>query len=99
MIFSGGYTIQVKDLPWAQATAAPPGCREESFRQFVRSYLDSAGSDHPCAELLETIERLLIDEALRRCQGNQTHAAQLLGLARPTLHAKLQKYGLHGRDE
>jgi nitrogen regulation protein NR(I) len=99
MIFSGGYTIQVKDLPWAQTATAPDGSREESVRQFVRLYLDSAGNNHPHAELLETIERHLIDEALRRCKGNQTHAAQLLGLARPTLHAKLQKYGLPARDE
>jgi DNA-binding protein Fis len=41
----------------------------------------------------------LIAEALRRCQGNQTHAAQLLGLPRPTLHAKLQKFGLDARGE
>ena len=49
--------------------------------------------DHACEELLEKIERLLIVEALRRSQGNQTHAARLLGLPRPTLHARMQKYG------
>ncbi|HEY2146306.1 MAG TPA: sigma-54 dependent transcriptional regulator, partial [Pirellulales bacterium] len=99
MIFSGGYTIQVKDLPWVQSSSAAGGSPEETFRQLVQSYLDSARSDRPHADLLERVERALIDEALRRCEGNQTHAAQLLGLARPTLHAKLQKYGLRARDD
>ncbi len=99
MIFSGGYTIQVKDLPWAQSSSAAGDSQEEAFRRLVRSYLDSARSDRPHADLLERVERVLIDEALRRCEGNQTHAAQLLGLARPTLHAKLQKYGLRARDD
>jgi len=43
------------------------------------------------------VEKHLLAEALRRTHGNQTHAARLLGLARPTLHAKMQKLGL--RDE
>jgi DNA-binding protein Fis len=31
---------------------------------------------------------------MRLHQGNQTHAAKFLGLARPTLKAKLDKYSL-----
>ncbi len=99
MIFSGGYTIQVHDLPWAQSPAASAGADEDSFRQLVRTYLDSYRGDHAYAELLERVERLVIAEALRRSDGNQTHAAQLLGLPRPTLHAKLQKLDLDTRTE
>jgi DNA-binding protein Fis len=98
MIFSGGYTIQADDLPWGQGSQADSGPSDEAFRQLVRSYLDSCIGEQAYAVLVERIERLLITEALRRSAGNQTRAAQLLGLPRPTLHAKMQKFGLHDRD-
>jgi DNA-binding protein Fis len=33
-------------------------------------------------------------EALRLTGGNQTHAARILGLTRPTLQAKMQRHGI-----
>ncbi len=102
MIFAGGYTIQAHDLPWtlrvdaqAPASAASPS-GEEQWLNLIRAHLTSYTGDHACEELMEKLERLLIVEALRRSQGNQTHAARLLGLPRPTLHARMQKYGMHG---
>jgi DNA-binding NtrC family response regulator len=106
MIFTGGYTIQVNDLPprlrrEAQTTPAgttvTPG--DESYLSLIQAHLDSYGGDHAHEELMERVERLLIMEALRRSQGNQTHAGRLLGLPRPTLHAKMQKFGLQGRGD
>jgi nitrogen regulation protein NR(I) len=99
MIFSGGYTIQLDDLPWAQSSRTPSGPTEETYRQLVRAYLDASSSDRAYVEFVERFERLLIVEALRRSGGNQTRAAQLLGLPRPTLHAKMQKFGLHDRSD
>ena len=104
MIFAGGYTIQAHDLPWTVRTdpQAPAGeadpAGEEQWLSLIRAHLASYAGNHACEELLEKIERLLIVEALRRSQGNQTHAARLLGLPRPTLHARMQKYGMHGRE-
>jgi two-component system nitrogen regulation response regulator GlnG len=37
---------------------------------------------------------IIISEALNLTDGNRTRAAQLLGLSRPTLHSKIDKYGL-----
>ena len=105
VIFAGGYTIQAHDLPWsvridpqAPAGAVDPSS-DEPWLNLIRAHLIAYGGGHACEELLEKIERLLIVEALRRSQGNQTHAARLLGLPRPTLHARMQKYGMHGREE
>ena len=44
------------------------------------------------AEFMEMTEKLLLAEALEQAHGNQTQAAKLLGIARPTLKAKLDKY-------
>lgn len=44
------------------------------------------------AEMVEDMEKLLIDKALEVCHGNKLHAAQLLGISRPGLYKKLQKF-------
>ncbi len=43
---------------------------------------------------LEHNELSLIKEALMRCDFNQTHAAELLGISRDALKRKIKKYGL-----
>ncbi len=43
---------------------------------------------------LEEVERVLIQKALERAQGNVTQAAEALGLSRSGLYRRLQKYGL-----
>ena len=40
------------------------------------------------------VERALLASILDRSNGNQTHAAEMLGLNRNTLRAKLAKYKL-----
>ena len=42
----------------------------------------------------EAEEERLVREAMGRCNGNISGAAKLLGISRPTLYAKLKKYGL-----
>ena len=37
---------------------------------------------------------ILVSEALNLTDGNRSRAAKLLGLSRPTLHSKIEKYGL-----
>ncbi|MDY6463631.1 MAG: sigma-54 dependent transcriptional regulator, partial [Bacteroidales bacterium] len=39
-------------------------------------------------------EERLIREAVERCNGNISAAAKLLGISRPTMYAKMKKYGL-----
>jgi transcriptional regulator with GAF, ATPase, and Fis domain/tetratricopeptide (TPR) repeat protein len=43
---------------------------------------------------IERLERALIREALARCEGNQTRAAEALGLSRFGLQKKLRRYGI-----
>jgi DNA-binding protein Fis len=37
---------------------------------------------------------ILVGEALNLTHGNRSQAAKLLGLSRPTLHSKIEKYRL-----
>jgi DNA-binding protein Fis len=37
---------------------------------------------------------MLVGEALNLTGGNRSRAAKLLGISRPTLHAKIDKYHL-----
>ncbi|WP_291067098.1 sigma-54 dependent transcriptional regulator [Hydrogenophaga sp.] len=51
----------------------------------------------PCgtlAERLDTIEAMLLRDALQRHRGNKTHTAQELGLSRVGLRSKMQRLGL-----
>jgi two-component system, NtrC family, response regulator AtoC len=43
---------------------------------------------------LEDLERSLVAQALRRCGGNQTRAAALLGLNRDQIRYRIEKFGL-----
>lgn len=44
---------------------------------------------------LEELEKSLLEQALTRAEGNQTHAAQLLGLSRHAFLYRLEKHGIN----
>ncbi len=54
----------------------------------------SEGGVGNLVEKMEQAERELVAEALRRAEGNQTHAAKMLGIERSTLQYKLKKHKL-----
>ncbi len=43
---------------------------------------------------MDQLAAILVSKALNLTDGNRTRAAKLLGLSRPTLHSKIEKYGL-----
>lgn len=61
-------------------------------------YFDSLnGSAPPCdlyQMVLEQVEKPLLEKALHYSDGNQSRAAQLLGINRGTLRKKLRSYSL-----
>lgn len=71
----------------------------EELPPYLRSFISEKKLPHPTLangevdlrQALEQFEDRLIDEALRRTNGNRTAAAQLLGLKRTTLVAKLRR--------
>ncbi|MGH8247402.1 MAG: helix-turn-helix domain-containing protein, partial [Gammaproteobacteria bacterium] len=46
------------------------------------------------AVVMQAVEQELYGQALRMAEGDQTQAAGLLGISRPTMREKLTRYGL-----
>ncbi|HLY63114.1 MAG TPA: sigma-54 dependent transcriptional regulator [Terriglobia bacterium] len=70
----------------AMVVAREPELTEGDFT------LKLAGT-HPASRTLEEAERNHILSVMEECDGNQTRAAQALGIDRVTLHSKLKRYG------
>jgi len=72
---------------------------EARVREEARSAL-AAGDEDLYRELLERVERPLLEEVLQHTEGNQIRAAALLGINRNTLRKKIVELGiaLPGRD-
>jgi DNA-binding NtrC family response regulator len=89
VVFSGADTIDVPDLP-PEIRAFHPS------RNAPMPTIGAGGID--LDRLVAEFEAKLIDEGLRRTKGNKQAAAQLLGLKRTTLVAKLRRRSA-GADE
>jgi len=82
-------------LAAAPAAADLPGQMTELVRQWVAERVGAAEAGPPhnlYQELLRCVEPALLDEVLRRVQGNRWAAAKWLGLNRATVRKKLSAY-------
>jgi len=60
----------------------------------IRDFLDAAAATTSYREILERTEAALIRRAMAEAAGNQSVAAERLGLHRNTLRNKLRELGL-----
>ncbi len=91
------------------AVSASPGksLSINTFRAAIGSLAATTGEQRPAVSLVELdrlptlreASRLLIDEALRRTGGNQTLAAQLLGITQSSLSKRLKRMDERGGDD
>ena len=81
VILSEGTVLTAKDLDFS--TSLRSGRNDNS---------GSGRNDTPV--IPSEVEESKVREAMERCNGNISAAAKLLGVSRPTLYAKLKKYGL-----
>ena len=62
----------------------------------LRGVLGSGVGKSAELSTLAELERQHVEEALIRCQWNQSHAAKLLGISRDQLRHRILRYGIKG---
>jgi Fis family transcriptional regulator len=66
-------------------------------RRVMRQYFKDLEGENTCGiydMVVLSVEKPLLEVVMVQAQGNQTRAAELLGLNRNTLRKKLQQHGL-----
>jgi hypothetical protein len=74
--------------PRPAAEAAPAPVAESSPAEVVLRSTDDL------KKIIDTVEREVIDRAMRRVEGNQSRGAQILNISRGSLIAKLKEFGV-----
>ncbi len=72
-------------------------CLNRFVQDVVKQYLDDMGSTPPdnlYQVILSEVERPLIQTVLEYAAGNQSRAANILGITRATLRNRIQRYQL-----
>ncbi|MDR3604588.1 MAG: sigma-54 dependent transcriptional regulator [Syntrophaceae bacterium] len=98
LIFSRGAPISSEEI--SEAIVIETDTREtseqfqpDSIQEWVKVGLSRKG-ENVFNAMVDEFSRILLTEALSLTSGNRSHAAKLLGLSRPTLLAKIEKYGI-----
>ncbi|MEW6187396.1 MAG: sigma-54 dependent transcriptional regulator [Thermodesulfobacteriota bacterium] len=98
LIFSRGYPIRPEDITqvFKGETVVPPeaSAPDGSIRQWARKALINEPRMEKFDILIDQAASALISEALEITGGNRSRAAKILGLSRPTLQSKIEKYGI-----
>lgn len=101
LIFNQGGTISDDDV--RKAMGAPESARAASVSpapgaspviSHVRQMLQHKPGEKVFDALMDEMGAIIVREALALCDGNRSRTARMLGLSRPTLLAKIDKYGL-----
>ena len=70
---------------------------QEVVKKSLEKYFWDLGEQEPSnvyEMVIATVEKPLLEAVMRRAEGNQSHAAEMLGINRNTLRKKLQQHDL-----
>jgi Fis family transcriptional regulator len=70
---------------------------QEVVQKSLEDYFNDLGEQKPTNiydMMVMTVEKPILEVVMTRADGNQSHAAQMLGINRNTLRKKLQEHGL-----
>ena len=97
LIFNRGNPVSVSDLSQIinKGGAAGSETNEETVRGWVHSHLADLSREHSFEYFVDTVSAMAVEAALEISNGNRSEAARLLDISRPTLHAKMDKYGIN----
>ena len=99
LIFNRGAPIGEEDLALAfsqkpEAVSKATEDLDNEIRKWVQAALKSEAESPLFETCMDKFAGTVVDEVLTLTRGNRSRAAKLLGLSRPTLHAKIEKYNL-----
>ena len=83
-------------MPKAKLNASTP-CLHQHVADAVAQYLKDMSSTPPdnlYQVIIAEVEKPLIETVLKHTSGNQSRAAEVLGLTRGTLRNRIRRYGL-----
>lgn len=88
------------EVEWQVGTprTAPWETRLKDQLEQVLDEIVCSPQDFSLANVLEVVERVLIDNVLRRCDYNQVKASKMLGISRNTLRQRMKAYGTPSSD-
>ncbi len=106
LIFNRGMPLSAEDIVRAigdkgaavrhvpGAGGAPDDDPDAALREWARGTLSGESRENMFDACMDRLGRALIAEALNLTGGNRSRAARLLGMSRPTLHSRIEKYGI-----
>lgn len=107
LIFHQGGQLTVQDVDNAFGDAGKVGQKNgqraekpgtgmtgAAAAEYVRTMLQQRPGEKIFDSLMDEMGALIINEALSLCSGNRSRTARMLGLSRPTLLARIEKYGI-----
>jgi DNA-binding NtrC family response regulator len=96
LIFSRGGPIGREDISQVMGTeraaGQPDDTPHEAIREWIRNALVSGTGKDVFNAMTDRFAAILIVESLRYTGGNRSRAAEILGISRPTLLSKIDKY-------
>jgi two-component system nitrogen regulation response regulator GlnG len=105
LVMAKGDAILLTDLPAEVSGQAQPGTSggpipvpvgeagTSDVAQLARQLFQWARRE-PKMKIIPAVERELVIQALKETDGNQVHAAKLLGITRATLRKRVEKFGI-----
>ncbi|MDP1825159.1 MAG: sigma-54 dependent transcriptional regulator [Archangium sp.] len=92
LVFAEGKELEEKDLPAFLQSA-------EARASHTQGALPVPHGDRPLPDILEDLERQLIERAYEKAKKVKTETARLLGIKTSALYYKLEKYGFIQKGE
>ena len=99
LIFNRSAPLSLADITQAAGVYAKhphhnEAACDDSIRAWIRNLLSKGRQENLFENCMDHFGSLLVGEALKLTGGNRSQAAKLLGMSRPTLHTKIDKYNL-----
>jgi len=99
LIFNRGAPIVQEEISQAlnekgRRSAGDTEKQDQDLLNFIQKELAQTDKNDLFDSCMNHFAAMIIREALNICGGNRTQAAKLLGLSRPTLHSRIEKYGI-----